>query len=230
MQGKRLSKEAQAAGGALVGCRALFRPAARWCLSTRTAPSSWSMRCGPLHQGTSRSATCRPTPFKDMSSWPWAWRASSALSCCATTNSANGIDELRQRDMLRLDAMMVQLNIRKVLDDGDRPTINIICQKVAFEGMTRFEDRNRLPLGISINFSSYSAKLLTQASWAGGESPASLIAYSNFGENADLVTIDASELADEGEAVSFMAIQRRAQLRRMVGQKGVLGAAGCAPA
>ncbi|KAJ9511776.1 hypothetical protein QJQ45_022650, partial [Haematococcus lacustris] len=129
-------------------------------------------------------------------------------------DSANGIDELRQRDMLRLDAMvmMVQLNIRKVLDDGDRPTINIICQKVAFEGMTRFEDRNRLPLGISINFSSYSAKLLTQASWAGGEgeergsegvrgawssclqvaySPASLIAYSNFGENADLVTIDA---------------------------------------
>ncbi|GFH09909.1 uncharacterized protein HaLaN_05135 [Haematococcus lacustris] len=85
--------------------------------------------------------------------------------------------------------------------------------QVAFEGMTRFEDRNRLPLGISINFSSYSAKLLTQASWAGGKgageggsegvrgawsgclqvaySPASLIAYSNFGENADLVTIDA---------------------------------------
>ncbi|KAL6749116.1 hypothetical protein V8C86DRAFT_3032280 [Haematococcus lacustris] len=128
-------------------------------------------------------------------------------------DSANGIDELRQRDMLRLDAMvmMVQLNIRKVLDDGDRPTINIICQKVAFEGMTRFEDRNRLPLGISINFSSYSAKLLTQVAY----SPASLIAYSNFGENADLVTIDASELADEGEAVSFMAIQRRAQLRRM---------------
>lgn len=40
--------------------------------------------------------------------------------------------------------------------------INVICEKVAYEGLTRFEDRRRLPLGISFNLASYSAKLLTQ--------------------------------------------------------------------
>ncbi len=49
-----------------------------------------------------------------------------------------------------------QLNIRKLLEDASRPTINIVCQKVAATGKTRFEDRRRLPLGVSINFSSYS--------------------------------------------------------------------------
>lgn len=79
-------------------------------------------------------------------------------------DSSNGVDELRAQDMLRLDAMLmvVQLNVRKLLEDGERPAINIICQKVAMEGLTRFEDRRRLPLGISINFTSFAAKLLTQ--------------------------------------------------------------------
>jgi hypothetical protein len=42
------------------------------------------------------------------------------------------------------------------------PPINIICEKVANQGLTRFEDRQRLPLGISVNFNSLSAKLLTR--------------------------------------------------------------------
>jgi hypothetical protein len=54
------------------------------------------------------------------------------------------------------------LNIRKLLEDLQLPPINIICQKVATQGLTRFEDRRRLPLGISINFNSMAAKLLTQ--------------------------------------------------------------------
>ncbi len=29
------------------------------------------------------------------------------------------------------------------------------------EGMTRFEDRKRLPLGVSVNFTSFAAKILT---------------------------------------------------------------------
>lgn len=33
---------------------------------------------------------------------------------------------------------------------------------MANQGLTRFEDRQRLPLGISVNFNSLSAKLLTQ--------------------------------------------------------------------
>lgn len=55
-----------------------------------------------------------------------------------------------------------QLNIRKLLDEAGLPPINIICEKVANQGLTRFEDRQRLPLGISVNFNSLSAKLLTQ--------------------------------------------------------------------
>lgn len=56
----------------------------------------------------------------------------------------------------------VQLNMRKLLEDRKLPAINVICQKVATEGLTRFEDRHKLPLGISVNFNSYSAKLLAQ--------------------------------------------------------------------
>jgi hypothetical protein len=57
---------------------------------------------------------------------------------------------------------LLQLNIRKLLEDAALPPINIICQKVGGEGLTRFEDRHRLPLGISVNLNSYAAKLLTQ--------------------------------------------------------------------
>lgn len=38
-----------------------------------------------------------------------------------------------------------------------------MCEKIAFQGLTRFEDRQALPLGVSTNFTAYSAKLLTQA-------------------------------------------------------------------
>lgn len=55
-----------------------------------------------------------------------------------------------------------QLNMRKLLEDSKLPAINIICQKVASEGLTRFEDRHRLPLGISVNLNSFAAKLLAQ--------------------------------------------------------------------
>lgn len=58
--------------------------------------------------------------------------------------------------------LLPQLNIRKLLDEAGLPPINIICQKVANQGLTRFEDRRRLPLGISVNFNSMAAKLLTQ--------------------------------------------------------------------
>lgn len=65
---------------------------------------------------------------------------------------------------------LLQLNIRKLLEDAALPPINIICQKVGGEGLTRFEDRHRLPLGISVNLNSYAAKLLTQVGesvWVG---------------------------------------------------------------
>jgi hypothetical protein len=50
----------------------------------------------------------------------------------------------------------------QVLQEQGRPDINIVCEKVAFQGLTRFEDRHSLPMGVSSNFTAYSAKLLTQ--------------------------------------------------------------------
>ena len=48
--------------------------------------------------------------------------------------------------------------------DQRAPDINIIAEKCAFEGFTRFEDRFKMPLGISINYTSYAAKLLAEVS------------------------------------------------------------------
>lgn len=49
---------------------------------------------------------------------------------------------------------------------ADAPDINIICEKVAFDGVTRFEDRYRLPLGVTVNLTDYSAQLATEVSHA----------------------------------------------------------------
>ena len=46
------------------------------------------------------------------------------------------------------------------------PDINFISKKAAFEGMTRFEDRNRLPLSICVNLTAFSAKMLTQTAYS----------------------------------------------------------------
>jgi hypothetical protein len=57
------------------------------------------------------------------------------------------------------------------------PDINIICEKVAAEGETRFEDRYRLPIGISVNMTSFSAKLLTSAIY----NPRNIMVFSQVG-------------------------------------------------
>jgi hypothetical protein len=61
-----------------------------------------------------------------------------------------------------------QLNVRKLLEDSRLPAINILCQKVASEGLTRFEDRHRLPFGVSVNLNSFAAKVLAQVCSASG--------------------------------------------------------------
>lgn len=43
----------------------------------------------------------------------------------------------------------------------------VVAEKCAFEGTTRFEDGLRLPLGISVNFPSFAAGILTEVSSAG---------------------------------------------------------------
>eukprot|EP00878_Enallax_costatus_P037607 GHUV01042494.1.p1 GENE.GHUV01042494.1~~GHUV01042494.1.p1 ORF type:complete len:301 (+),score=77.35 GHUV01042494.1:33-935(+) len=124
-------------------------------------------------------------------------------------DDSNGIDSIDQPSLLRQDALMVmvQLNIRKLLEDLCLPPINIICQKVGTQGLTRFEDRRRLPLGISVNFNSNSAKLLTQVAM----NPLSMLVITGLGGRADLTIVDSSEYCGRGEAMSFWRVLLRAQ-------------------
>jgi hypothetical protein len=110
------------------------------------------------------------------------------MDLCNTSNSLSASAS---------QVLTVQLNLRKLLENQERPSMNIICQKVghsvlfakkhrrllclvmrvsaafffccsghqvATEGMTRFEDRRRLPLGVSVNLTSFAAKILTHVS------------------------------------------------------------------
>ncbi|KAK9818136.1 hypothetical protein WJX72_007697 [[Myrmecia] bisecta] len=121
---------------------------------------------------------------------------------------ANGIELGEEGDMLRLDAMimLVQLNIRALLEDAAFPEINIICEKVAFEGVTRFEDRYRLPLGISVNMSAFSATVMAEVSY----NPKLLLPYTHLGEKNEMTVQDVSAFAAEGEELSFWQLQARA--------------------
>lgn len=117
------------------------------------------MRANPL-QRSSLAAKL------DMSTFRCAVVLCDELWVDPDSNDGNGIDGVDEPSVLRQDSLVMvsQLNVRKLLEDSRRPPINIICQKIATEGLTRFEDRNRLPLGISINLNSFSAKLLSQVS------------------------------------------------------------------
>jgi hypothetical protein len=50
-----------------------------------------------------------------------------------------------------------------LLQDAGLADINIIAEKTAFEGLTRFEDKERLPLGTNFNLTAYGANMLLQA-------------------------------------------------------------------
>ncbi|KAL4421222.1 hypothetical protein ABPG75_010513 [Micractinium tetrahymenae] len=115
-----------------------------------------------------------------------------------------GLRLLSQAEMLSLDAamLMVQLNIRLALEEARHPHISIICEKLTYVGVTRFEDDARLPLGIAINSASFAAKALTQVA----VNPRFLYAYLTLGMESD----DASAFAGEGEELSFAQLQARA--------------------
>ena len=57
-----------------------------------------------------------------------------------------------------------------LVQEQQLPDLNIICEKLAFEGVTRFEDRYRLPVSISVNCTAYAAKLLAEVGAADGRS------------------------------------------------------------
>lgn len=37
------------------------------------------------------------------------------------------------------------------MQESGFPSLNLITEKISFEGITRFEDKYRLPMGISVN-------------------------------------------------------------------------------
>lgn len=69
--------------------------------------------------------------------------------------------------------------------------------------MTRFEDRQRLPMGICVNLTAYAAKLCFQAAY----NPMILGPYRAFGTDTELKVQDASAFAADGESLSFWQMQ-----------------------
>ncbi|KAL4425987.1 hypothetical protein ABPG75_010003 [Micractinium tetrahymenae] len=96
--------------------------------------------------------------------------------------------------------------------EARHPNISIICEKLTYVGVTRFEDDARLPLGIAINSASFAAKALTQVAM----NPRFLYAYLTLGMESDVTMQDASAFAGEGEELSFAQLQARAASVRQI--------------
>lgn len=105
--------------------------------------------------------------------------------------ATNGIEMHRSHDMMRMDSIIlsIQLTIRRMLTQQGLPEINIICERMSKAvHLTRYEDQVlllhvdamhvaplqtsthtclqvRMPMGISINVATYSAKLLMQVAY-----------------------------------------------------------------
>ena len=111
--------------------------------------------------------------------------------------------------MMRIDALVLtcQLNIRYLIEMSGSPEISFIAEKLSSESVcTRFEDRQRLPLGAAVNFSSFAAKALAQEALL----PGSIGVYNQVGKKCLLRVYDSSALARKGEHVSYACLQRRA--------------------
>ncbi|KAL4430537.1 hypothetical protein ABPG77_005777 [Micractinium sp. CCAP 211/92] len=125
-----------------------------------------------------------------------------------------GLRLLSQAEMLSLDAavLLVQLNIRLALEEAHHPNISIICEKLTYVGVTRFEDDARLPLGIAVNSASFAAKALTHVA----VDPRFLQALLTLGMESDVTVQDVSAFAIEGEELSYMQLQARAASVRQI--------------
>ena len=69
---------------------------------------------------------------------------------------------------------------------ANHPPINLISEKVAFQGVTRFDDRYRLPLGISVNMAAFSATLMAEVSFQ----PKILLPYLHLGLENEMAIQD----------------------------------------
>ncbi|KAK9801967.1 hypothetical protein WJX73_003033 [Symbiochloris irregularis] len=121
--------------------------------------------------------------------------------------AANGVEMGEEDDMLRLDSMMLmmQLNLRQLMEEAGFPSLNLITEKISFEGITRFEDKYRLPMGISVNQSGFSATLMAEAVYDNRI----LLPYSYLGKDNEMMIQDVSAFAAVGENLSFWQLQKR---------------------
>ena len=122
---------------------------------------------------------------------------------------------LSSSEMMRMDALILtcQLNIRYLNEETGLSDISIIAEKLSGESkQTRFEDRERLPIGAAINSASFSAKSLAQEALI----PGSIEIYSNVDESCALQVQDSSTFAFEGEAISYACLQSRCASLQMI--------------
>lgn len=89
------------------------------------------------------------------------------------------------------------------------PDINIICEKLAIAGVTRYEDRFKLPLGISVNMTSFAAKVLIQSAY---DPDHGLKLMASVGNYANLTVVDSSVLVKRDEQLSWWELLARAQV------------------
>lgn len=89
------------------------------------------------------------------------------------------------------------------VQESGYPDINLVCEKLAFEGVTRFEDRHRMPMGICVNLTAYAAKLCFQAAY----NPMIIGPYRAFGTATEWTVQDASDFSADGEELSFWQMQ-----------------------
>jgi hypothetical protein len=118
---------------------------------------------------------------------------------------------LTSASMLKMDALILncQLNIRHMTQSlGDAQSDMIfISEKLSGESRcTRFEDRTRLPLGSSVNSSSFAAKALAQEAIL----PGSMRIYHEVDKVCRLHVVDTSLFAEKDEILSYVDLQSRA--------------------
>jgi len=124
-------------------------------------------------------------------------------------NQTNGIDTTCTTDMQRLDSMVmaIQVNVRLLLDKAGASNCKIITEKVAFEGMTRFEDSLKLPLGVSINRKDYIAMLLSYASYT----PKIIPLVASMAQTTNFELRDPAMFVQKGELLSCWGLMQRVE-------------------
>mmetsp|Transcript_41378 Transcript_41378/g.98101 ORF Transcript_41378/g.98101 Transcript_41378/m.98101 type:complete len:330 (+) Transcript_41378:2761-3750(+) len=121
----------------------------------------------------------------------------------------NGIDARAPEDMLRMDSlvMMVQVHVRMLLERRNHRNVKIITEKVAFEGQTRFEDATRVPFGFYLNRKNFSAGLLAQVAYE----PKYIPVLSSAAQATNAELRDPHNYVEPGEEITYWALAERVE-------------------